>query len=135
MSEKLQSIIDAIAQLNVLELSELVKALEEKFGVTAAAPMAMAMPMMMPGAGAGAGGAEAKEEGPTAFKVILKEQGQQKINLIKKVKDLLGLGLKEAKDLVDAVPKVIKENVNEDEAKKLKEELESVGAVVEIQGM
>ncbi|MCX8063582.1 MAG: 50S ribosomal protein L7/L12 [Candidatus Hydrogenedentes bacterium] len=134
MSEKLQSIIDAIAQLNVLELSELVKALEEKFGVTASAPMAMAMPMMMPGAGAGAG-TEAKEEGPVAFKVILKEQGQQKINLIKKVKDLLGLGLKEAKDLVDAVPKVIKENVNEQEAKKLKEELESVGAVVEIQGM
>ncbi len=134
MSEKLQSIIDAIAELNVLELSELVKALEEKFGVTAAAPMAMAMPMMMPGAGAGAGG-EAKEEAPSAYKVILKEQGQQKVNLIKKVKDLLGLGLKEAKDLVDGVPKVIKENVSEEEAKKLKEELESVGGVVEIQGM
>lgn len=134
MSDKLQSIIDAIAELNVLELSELVKALEEKFGVTAAAPMAMAMPMMMPGAGA-PGAGEAKEEGPSAFKVILKEQGQQKINLIKKVKDLLGLGLKEAKDLVDGVPKVIKENVSEEEAKKLKEELESAGGVVEIQGM
>ncbi len=134
MSDKLQSIIDAIAELNVLELSELVKALEEKFGVTAAAPMAMAMPMMMPGAGAGAG-AEAKDEGPSAYNVILKEQGSQKINLIKKVKDLLGLGLKEAKDLVDAVPKAIKENVSEDEAKKLKEELESVGAVVELVGV
>ncbi len=134
MSDKLQSIIDAIAELNVLELSELVKALEEKFGVSAAAPMAMAMPMMMQGAGAGAG-AEAKEEGPSAYNVILKEQGSQKINLIKKVKDLLGLGLKEAKDLVDSVPKTIKENVSEEEAKKLKEELESVGAVVEIVGV
>ncbi|MCA1903038.1 MAG: 50S ribosomal protein L7/L12 [Candidatus Hydrogenedens sp.] len=134
MSDKLQPIIDAIAELNVLELSELVKALEEKFGVTAAAPMAMAMPMMMPGAGASAGG-EAKEEGPSAYNVILKEQGSQKINLIKKVKDLLGLGLKEAKDLVDSVPKAIKENVSEEEAKKIKEELESVGAVVELQGV
>ncbi len=133
MSDKLQPIIDAIAELNVLELSELVKALEEKFGVTAAAPMAMAMPMMMQGAGAGA--AEAKDEGPSAYNVILKEQGSQKINLIKKVKDLLGLGLKEAKDLVDSVPKAIKENVSEEEAKKLKEELESVGAVVEIVGV
>jgi len=131
MSDKLQPIIDAIAGLNVLELSELVKALEEKFGVTASAPMAMAMPMMMAGAGAPAG-AEAKEEGPSAYNVILKEQGSQKINLIKKVKDLLGLGLKEAKDLVDSVPKAIKENVSEEEAKKLKEELESVGAVVEL---
>ncbi len=136
MSDKLQSIIDAIAELNVLELSELVKALEEKFGVTAAAPMAMAMPMMMPGtAGSAGAGAEAKEEGPSAYNVILKEQGSQKINLIKKVKDLLGLGLKEAKDLVDAVPKAIKENVSEEEAKKLKEELESVGAVVELVGV
>lgn len=134
MSDKLQSIIDAIAELNVLELSELVKALEEKFGVTASAPMAMAMPMMMPGAGAQAG-AEAKEEGPSAFNVILKETGSQKINLIKKVKDLLGLGLKEAKDLVDSAPKPIKENVSEEEAKKLKEELESVGAVVELVGV
>ncbi|MGC8739764.1 MAG: 50S ribosomal protein L7/L12 [Candidatus Hydrogenedens sp.] len=134
MSDKLQPIIDAIAELNVLELSELVKALEEKFGVTASAPMAMAMPMMMAGAGAGAG-AEAKDEGPSAYNVILKEQGSQKINLIKKVKDLLGLGLKEAKDLVDAVPKPIKENVSEEEAKKLKEELESVGAVVELVGV
>ncbi len=133
MSDKLQPIIDAIAELNVLELSELVKALEEKFGVTAAAPMAMAMPMMMQGAGAGA--AEAKDEGPSAYNVILKEQGSQKINLIKKVKDLLGLGLKEAKDLVDSVPKAIKENVSEEEAKKLKEELESVGAVVEVVGV
>ncbi|MGC8846932.1 MAG: 50S ribosomal protein L7/L12, partial [Candidatus Hydrogenedens sp.] len=76
MSDKLQPIIDAIAELNVLELSELVKALEEKFGVTASAPMAMAMPMMMAGAGAGAG-AEAKDEGPSAYNVILKEQGSQ----------------------------------------------------------
>lgn len=132
MSDKLQGIIDGIAELSVLELSELVKALEDKFGVTAAAPMAMAMPMM----GMGGGAAEAaKDEGPTSFNVILKEHGSQKINVIKKVKDLAGLGLKEAKDLVDGCPKAVKEGLPEDEAKKLKEELESVGAVVELVGV
>jgi large subunit ribosomal protein L7/L12 len=129
MSEKLEGIIESIAGLTVLELSELVKALEEKFGVTAAAPMAMAMPMM-------AGAAEAaKDEGPTSFNVVLKEFGSQKINVIKKVKDIAGLGLKEAKDLVDACPKAVKEGIPEDEANKIKEDLESVGAVVEVVGV
>lgn len=127
MSEKLDSIIDSIAELSVLELSELVKALEEKFGVEAAAPMAMAaMPM------AGAGGAEAAEEEPTSFDVILKEHGSQKIAVIKKVKDLVGLGLKEAKALVDGSPAPVKEGVETDEANKLKAELEEAGAVVEL---
>ncbi|MBI2432410.1 MAG: 50S ribosomal protein L7/L12 [Candidatus Hydrogenedentes bacterium] len=131
MSEKLNSIIDSISELSVLELSELVKALEEKFGVTAAAPMMMgAMPAM-----AGGGAAEAAaDEGPTAFDVILKEHGSQKIAVIKKVKEITGLGLKEAKDLVDAVPKAVKEKVPQDEANKIKEDLESAGAVVEVKG-
>lgn len=129
MSEKLDSIINSISELTVLELSELVKALEEKFGVTAAAPMMMgAMPAM------GGAAAAAEDEGPTAYDVILKEHGSQKIAVIKKVKEITGLGLKEAKDLVDAVPKTVKEKVPQDEANKLKEELESVGAVVEVKG-
>lgn len=129
MSDKLNDIIESIAGLTVLELSELVKALEDKFGVTAAAPMAMAMPMM------GAAPEAAKDEGPSAYNVVLKEHGSQKINVIKKVKDLAGLGLKEAKDLVDSCPKAVKEGLPEDEAKKIKEELESVGAVVELVGV
>ena len=108
MSDKLNAIIDQIAGLSVLELSELVKALEEKFGVTAAAPVMMgAMP-----AGGGAEAAPA-EEAPTSFNVILKE----------------------AKDLVDGAPKPIKENVPEDEAKKIRETLEAVGAVIEVKGV
>jgi len=131
MSEKLDGIIKSIAELSVLELSELVKALEEKFGVTAAAPMMMgAMPM----AAAGGGGEAAAEEGPTSFDVVLKEHGSQKIAVIKKVKDIAGLSLKEAKDLVDGCPKAVKQGVTEDEAKKIKEDLESVGAVVELKG-
>lgn len=131
MSEKLDSIINSIADLSVLELSELVKALEDKFGVSAAAPMAMAA-MPMAAAGGDAGGAD---EGPTAFDVILKEHGSQKIAVIKKVKDIAGLGLKEAKDLVDGCPKPVKQGVTEEEANKLREELESAGAVVEIVGV
>src|SRR5688572_2713426 len=115
MSDKLSGIIDNIAGLTVLELSELVKALEEKFGVTAAAPMAM---MAAPAA---AGAAAAEEEGPTSFDVILKEFGSNKIAIIKVVKEATGLGLKEAKDLVDGVPKAVKTGVNQDEANKLKE--------------
>ena len=129
MSDKLNEIIEQIASLTVLELSELVKALEEKFGVTAAAPMMMgAMPM-------GAAEAAPVEEAPTSFNVILKEIGQQKIQVIKEVRALTGLGLKEAKDLVDATPKAVKEGVNEDEAKKIKETLEAVGATVEVKGV
>lgn len=130
MSEKLDSIINSISELTVLELSELVKALEEKFGVTAAAPMMMGA---FPAAGAAA--APAEDEGPTAYDVILKEHGSQKIAVIKAVKEATGLGLKEAKDLVDAVPKTVKEKATEDEAKKLKEALEAVGAVVELKGV
>lgn len=130
MSEKFDSIINTIAELSVLELSELVKALEDKFGVSASAPMAMAMPMMAAG-----GDAAASDEGPTSFDVILKEHGSQKIAVIKLVKDIAGLGLKEAKDLVDAVPKAVKQGVPKEEADKLKEQLEASGAVVEIKGV
>ena len=130
MSEKMNETIEKIAGLTVLELSELVKALEDKFGVTAAAPMMMgAMPM------AGAAEAAPAEEAPTSFNVILAEVGGQKIQVIKEVRALTGLGLKEAKDLVDGAPKAVKEGVNEDEAKKVKEVLEGVGATVEIKGV
>lgn len=129
MSEKLDAIIDNIAELSVLELSELVKALEEKFGVSAAAPMAMAA---MPAAGGGE--AEADEE-PTNFNVMLKEFGSNKIAVIKQVKAAAGLGLKEAKELVDSAPAAIKENVSTEEANKLKAELEEAGAVVELVGV
>lgn len=129
MSEKLDAIIENIAELTVLELSELVKALEDKFGVTAAAPMAMAA---MPVA---ASDAAADDEGPTNFNVMLKEHGSNKIAVIKKVKEVAGLGLKEAKDLVDSCPAAIKENVPQDEANKLKGELEEAGAVVELVGV
>lgn len=129
MSDKLNKIIDEIAELSVIELSELVKALEEKFGVTAAAPMMMgAMPM------ASAEAAPA-EEAPTSFNVILKEVGAQKIQVIKEVRALTGLGLKEAKDLVDGAPKPVKEGVAEDEAKRIKETLEGVGATIEVKGV
>lgn len=129
MSDKLNTIIDQIAGLTVLELSELVKALEDKFGVTAAAPMMMgAMPM-------GAAEAAPAEEAPTSFNVILKDAGGQKIQVIKEVRALTGLGLKEAKDLVDNAPKPVKENVPEDEAKKIRETLEAVGAVIEVKGV
>jgi large subunit ribosomal protein L7/L12 len=131
MSEKLDGIIDNIAELSVLELSELVKALEEKFGVEAAAPMMVAG--AAPAAGGGdEGGAAA---GPTNFDVILKDHGSQKIGVIKKVKEILGLGLKEAKEIVDGCPKTLKEGAPEDEANKLKEELEGAGAVVELKGV
>ncbi|MCK5744300.1 MAG: 50S ribosomal protein L7/L12, partial [Caldisericia bacterium] len=109
----------------VLELSELVKAVEEKFDVSAAAA-----PVMMAG-GMGGGGVAAEEE-QTEFDVILLEVGQQKIPVIKAVKDITGLGLKEAKALVDAAPKAVKEKVSNEEAEEIKEKLSSVGAVVEI---
>jgi len=129
MSEKLDAIIDGIAELSVLELSELVKALEEKFGVEAAAPMAMAA---MPAAG---GAAPAEEAAPTNFDVILKDHGSQKIQVIKVVKEAAGLGLKEAKALVDGAPAPVKENLPEADANALKEQLEGAGAVVELKGV
>ncbi len=125
----LEEIVDKISELSVLELSELVKALEEKFGVTAAAPMMMGG--MMPAAGGGDGGGD---DAPTEFDVILTEIGAEKIKVIKEVRGITSLGLKEAKELVDGAPKAIKEGVNEDEAKDIKAKLEAVGAAVEIKG-
>jgi large subunit ribosomal protein L7/L12 len=128
MSEKLDTIISSIADLTVLELSELIKALEEKFGVTAAAPMMMGA---MPSAAAEV----AAVEEPTEFDVILKDFGSQKIGVIKIVKDQTGLGLKEAKDLVDKAPSTIKEKVTKEEAEKLRGLLEAAGATVEVKGV
>jgi large subunit ribosomal protein L7/L12 len=129
MAAVLDEIVDKISELSVLELSELVKALEEKFGVEAAAPMMMGG--MMPAAGAGE--AAAADE-PTEFDVILAETGAEKIKVIKEVRTITSLGLKEAKELVDGAPKPIKEGVNEDEAKEIKEKLEAVGAKIELKG-
>jgi len=121
-----QEIVEKIEKLTLLEASELKKALEDKFGVTAAAPMMMgAMP-------AGGGAAPAAAEVQTEFTVVLKAAGAQKINVIKVVRAATGLGLKEAKDLVDGAPKNVKENVSKDEADKLKKELEEAGATVEL---
>lgn len=122
-------IVEKIEKLSLMEAVELKKALEDKFGVTAAAPMMMGG--MMPGAAAGGAAAAAVEE-KTEFSVELKEAGAQKINVIKVVRAATGLGLKEAKDLVDGAPKFVKEGVNKDEAEKLKKELEEAGAKVEL---
>jgi large subunit ribosomal protein L7/L12 len=121
-------IVEKIEKLTLLEAVELKKALEDKFGVTAAAPMMMGG--MMPGAAAG-GAAPAAEE-KTEFAVELKSSGAHKINVIKVVRAATGLGLKEAKDLVDGAPKVVKESLSKDEAEKLKKELEEAGAQVEL---
>lgn len=125
-SEKVQKLIDEIKTLTVLELSEMVKALEEEFGVTAAAPVAVAAAPV-----AGAAAAPAAEE-KTEFNVILTEVGADKIKVIKVVREITGLGLKEAKDLVDGAPKPVKENVSKDEAEQIKKKLEEVGAKVEL---
>jgi large subunit ribosomal protein L7/L12 len=128
ISEKLQNILTSIETLTVLELAELVKALEVKFGVSAAAaaPVAIAG-----GGGAAAGGAAAAEE-KTSFTVILASAGDKKINVIKEIRTVTSLGLKEAKDLVEGAPKTIKEDVNKEEAEKIKKILEAQGAKVEI---
>jgi large subunit ribosomal protein L7/L12 len=127
-SNKITQVLDTVKTLNVLELVELVKAMEEDFGVSAA-PMAGAM-MMAPGAGAGAV-AEPKEE-KTKFDVVLKDGGPKKIQVIKEVRAITNLGLKEAKDLVDGAPKPVKEGVSKEEADKIKEKIEAAGGVVEI---
>jgi large subunit ribosomal protein L7/L12 len=120
-------IIETIEKMTVMELVELKKALEEKFGVTAAAPMMMgAMPMM-----GGAAAAPVVEE-KTEFDVVLTGAGEKKIQVIKVVRELTGLGLKEAKDLVDGAPKAVKEGIQKDEAEKIKKLLEEQGASVEI---
>jgi large subunit ribosomal protein L7/L12 len=120
-------IVDAIGNLTVLELADLVKSLEEKFGVSAAAPMAVAAP-----AGAGVGAAAQAVEEQTEFDVILKSVGDKKIQVIKVVRELTGLGLKEAKDLVDGAPKPVKEKVSKAEAEQMKAKLEAEGATIEI---
>jgi large subunit ribosomal protein L7/L12 len=121
-------ILEAISGMTVLELADLVKAVEEKFGVTAAAPVAMAA---APSAAGGDGAAAATEE-KTEFDAVLTEVGANKILVIKAVRELTGLGLKEAKDLVDAAPKAVKEGVTKEEADQVKEKLAEAGATVEI---
>jgi large subunit ribosomal protein L7/L12 len=121
-----EEIVSLIKSMTVLELSELVKALETEFGVSAAVPMAVAGP-----AAGGAAGAAAAEE-QTEFTVILKEIGENKIAVIKAVREVTTLGLKEAKDLVEGAPKPVKEGVNKDEAASVKKKLEEAGAKVEV---
>lgn len=126
MTEKLAGIVDQIAELTVLELSDLVKELEEKFGVEAAAPM------MVGAVAAPAAGDDGADEEPTSFDVVLKEIGSQKIPVIKEVRAITGLGLKEAKAVVDSAPKAIKEGATKEEADQIREKLEAVGATCEV---
>lgn len=121
--DKFKNIIEEIEKMSALEIVELVKALEEKFGVSAAAPVMVA-------GGAAEGGAAAEEK--SSFTVELKAAGEQKIQVIKAVRELTGLGLKEAKDIVDGAPKTVKENVAKAEAEEIKKKLEEAGAVVEL---
>ena len=123
---KMKEFIDWVETISVLELSRLVKALEQRFGVSAAAPM-----MAAPGAVAGAGGGAAPEA-KTDFTVVLANAGAQKIQVIKEIRTITGLGLKESKDLVEGAPKPIKEGVSKEDAAKIKEKLEAVGAKVEL---
>jgi large subunit ribosomal protein L7/L12 len=122
MSEKTDKMLEEIDTLTVVELSELVKGIEEKYGVTAAAVAA-------PAAGAAAGEAAAEK---TSFNVVLKDAGDQKIKVIKVVRDATGLGLKEAKDLVDGAPKTVKEGASKEEAEELKAKFSEAGAVIEL---
>lgn len=134
MAADMEKMIEEISNMTVLELSELVKALEDKFGVSASAMPAVAMPGVMPaGDGAAAAGEEeAAAEEKTEFDVQLKEFGANKIPVIKEVRSLTGLGLKEAKEKVESAPVVIQEGVSKEDADKAKEQLEELGAVVEI---
>jgi len=122
----LNQIVDSLSSLSVMEAAELVKKLEEKWGVSAAAVAVAA-----PGAGAG-GAAAAPVEEKTEFTVVLANAGANKINVIKEIRAITGLGLKEAKDLVEGAPKTVKEGVNKDDAKKIKDQLTAAGATVEI---
>jgi len=124
----LENLIEELSKLTVIEAAELAKKLEEKWGVSAAAPIAVAA---VPGAaGAAPGAAPAAEK--TEFTVVLAGAGEKKINVIKEVRAITGLGLKEAKDLVEGAPKTVKEGVNKDEAAKIKKQLEDAGATVEV---
>lgn len=117
-----EEFISALKEMSVLELNELVKAIEEEFGVTAAAPVAVV-----------GGAAAAAEEAPSEVNVILTSAGSAKLNVIKLVREVTGLGLKEAKDLVDGAPKTVKEGASKEEAEELKEKFSAAGAVVELQ--
>ena len=123
LSDKLQGVVSTVESLTVLELSELVKALEDKFGVVAAGPM------MVAGVAAPAA---VEDTGPDTFSVILKDCGEKKIQILKVVREITGLGLKEAKELVDTVPKPVKEDLTKEDAEKIKKQLEEQGAVVEL---
>lgn len=125
MAVSRQEILEAISNMSVMDVVELIKDMEDRFGVTAAAA---AMPMMMPAAGA----AEAAAEEKTEFDVILKNGGANKINVIKVIRTVTGLGLKEAKDLVEGAPATVKEAVNKDTAADIKKQLEEAGAEVEV---
>ena len=124
----LEKIVDSLSSLTILEASELTKMLEEKWGVSAAAQVAVAAAP----AGGDSGGAAASAEEKTEFSVVLASMGDQKINVIKEVRAITGLGLKEAKDLVESAPKPVKEGVAKDEADKINEQLEGAGATVEV---
>lgn len=126
-----EEIIDAIKGMSVLELNELVKALQEEFGVTAAAPVAVAAMPGVAAAGAPAEAASAEEE-KTSFDVILKSVGEKKIQVIKVVREFTNLGLKEAKDLVESAPQPIKQGVTKEEAEQIKAKFEAEGATIEI---
>ena len=128
MATTVESIVDQISNMTALELADLKKALEDKFGVTAAAPM-MGMPMMMPGMG---GGDAAPVEEKTEFDVVLTAAGDKKLEVIKVVRELTGLGLKEAKDLVDGAPQPVKQGVSKDEADKVKAAIEAAGGKVDL---
>jgi large subunit ribosomal protein L7/L12 len=128
MASKVETILEEIKGLTLLEASDLVKKMEEAFGVSAAA----AAPVMMAGGAAGGGAAAGPAEEKTEFAVVLTEVGANKINVIKAVREVTSLGLKEAKDLVDGAPKTVKEGVNKDEAATIKKKFEDAGAKVDI---
>ncbi|MBP7055481.1 MAG: 50S ribosomal protein L7/L12 [Candidatus Omnitrophica bacterium] len=128
LTDKMKSIMDSIEKMTVIELADLVKALEEKFGVSAAAAVSVAA---APAAGGAAGGAPAAEE-KSVFSVVLASAGANKIQVIKELRALTSLGLKEAKDLVDGAPKTIKEGATKEEADKIKKTLETAGAKIEL---
>jgi len=121
-----EEILNAIGEMSVLELSELIKEVEDKFGVSASAAVAVAAPL------AGTSGEEAAGEEQTEFDVMLASFGEKKVGVIKAVRAITGLGLKEAKDLVEAAPSVVKESINKDESEEIKKKLEEAGATVEI---
>jgi len=127
LSESMKTVVETVEKLTVMELADLVKALEKKFGVSAAAPMAVAA-----GVGGGAAGGAAAEEEKTSFTVVLADIGSNKIQVIKEIRAITTLGLKEAKDLVEAAPKPVKEGATKEEADKIKAQLEKVGAKVEL---